>query len=139
MLPEGAVHIPGKFAMKAGKIVGVDVVPAVVGFEFSSNNSATAKVDGAVVEKCYKEAVEVVSEFLKEEEAEEKRRMEILIALHGWKVLLKRLEIKKRLNIEHGTVNEQEEDNEKSTIWNTTGDAGNKTVNTESESDGDTV
>ncbi|GMF83677.1 unnamed protein product [[Candida] boidinii] len=62
MLPEGAVHIPGKFAMKAGKIVGVDVVPAVVGFEFSSNNSATAKVDGAVVEKCYKEAVEVVSE-----------------------------------------------------------------------------
>ncbi|GME66888.1 unnamed protein product [[Candida] boidinii] len=137
MLPEGAVHIPGKFAMKAGKIVGVDVVPAVVGFEFSSNNSATAKVDGAVVEKCYKEAVEVVSEFLKEEEAEEKRRMEILIALHGWKVLLKRLEIKKRLNIEHGTVNEQEEDNEKSTIWNTTGDAGNKTVNTESESDGD--
>ncbi|OWB54163.1 hypothetical protein B5S28_g8 [[Candida] boidinii] len=137
MLPEGAVHIPGKFAVKAGKIVGVDVVPAVVGFEFSGNNSATAKVDGAVVEKCYKEAVEVVSEFLKEEEAEENRRMEILIALHGWKVLLKRLEIKERLNIEHGSVNDQEDDTERSTIWNSNGDSVNKARNTEIESDED--
>lgn len=110
MIPEGCVHIKDKFSEKAAKLMGIEYAAAVVGFDFTgSRRDASAKIQGIVTFKEYKEAVELICEGLYEMEEDEKRMKEDIINLRAWKILLTKLKINKRLLDEHGEIEESDD------------------------------
>ncbi|KAG7851645.1 hypothetical protein KL941_001314 [Ogataea angusta] len=115
MLPEGTVHIPEKQAEKAAKLLGIEYAPAAVGFDFGSGSrgrgaSVSVRIAGVVVLAEHKEAVDVVCEYLREEEEEAARKRREAAALRVWAVVLAKLRISKRLDREHGLVEDSGED-----------------------------
>ncbi|KAG7727222.1 hypothetical protein KL933_002931 [Ogataea haglerorum] len=115
MLPEGTAHVPEKQAEKAAKLLEIDYVPAAVGFEFGSGSrgrgaSVSVRIAGVVVLAEHKEAVEAVCEYLREEEEEAARRRREAAALRVWAMVLAKLRISKRLDREHGLVEDSGED-----------------------------
>lgn len=124
MIPDGCVHIKDKFSEKAAKLMCIEYAPAVVGFDFTgSRREASAKIQGIVTFKEYKEAVELICEGLYEMEEDEKRMKDDIINLRAWKILLTKLKINKRLLDEHGEIedsndsdnfnsNEEDDDNQ---------------------------
>ncbi|GMF01259.1 unnamed protein product [Ambrosiozyma monospora] len=113
MIPGGCVHVPNKFAAKAAKLINVKFAPAAVGFDFGGKKSrmrgnATVRIEGIVVSDEFEEAVLEVCSYLEEQEQEEKTRRKELLALRAWKLVLAKLKIQKRLNEEHGEVDDDE-------------------------------
>ncbi|ODV83317.1 hypothetical protein CANARDRAFT_189091, partial [[Candida] arabinofermentans NRRL YB-2248] len=106
MIPDGAVHLEGKHSEKAAKLLGLEYAPAAVGFDFGGGSVATVKIVGIVTLERFKEAIELVSDYLETEEQDAIRRRKELIALRAWKMLLAKLKIRNRLNKEHGGVSE---------------------------------
>lgn len=103
MIPDGAVLIKTPYATDAAKLIGIDYAPAVVGFNFE-RRGATPKIDGIVVAEEFKDAIESVQEQLKAEAIEKQRSDLEIRALKGWALLLAKLRIKQRLNVQHGKV-----------------------------------
>lgn len=110
MVPEGCVHIRNPYAEKAARLMGIEYVPAVVGFDFKSHREVNTKIQGVVTFDEFKDAVELVCEGLKEVEEEDNKIREDIINLRAWKVLLTRLKINRRLIAEHGEVEDDDED-----------------------------
>ncbi|GMG56539.1 unnamed protein product [Ambrosiozyma monospora] len=109
MIPGGCVHVPNKLAAKAAKLIDVKFAPAAVGFDFGGKKSrmrgnATVRIEGVVVSDEFEEAVLEVCSYLEEQEQEEKTRRKELLALRAWKLVLAKLKIQKRLNEEHGEI-----------------------------------
>lgn len=110
MIPEGAVLIPTtKYPMRmldraAKYILEVDYARAVIGFDFGSKRSSTAREGGIVIAKEYEEALTAVLEALVEE-AEDRKREEVEVnSLRNWKFFLTKLRIMARLDRDHGVV-----------------------------------
>ncbi|KAI1821313.1 Rad4-domain-containing protein [Xylaria intraflava] len=96
MVPEGGVYIDDDFGAQAAFVSGVDYAPALTGFQFSGKKG-TAVLRGVVVAAEHEEAVRAVIDGLKdletEMEGEKKRRQ----ALRMWKLLLMKLQIRRRV------------------------------------------
>ncbi|MCJ1386110.1 hypothetical protein MMC17_009235 [Xylographa soralifera] len=101
MVPEGAVHIPLKGAMKVCKRLGIDFAEAVTGFEFG-NQRAVPVITGVVVAIEHEDAV--IDEWKKDEEErrikEEGKREKA--ALSMWRKFLMGLRIIERVQEEYG-------------------------------------
>jgi len=98
MVPAGGVHIPHKTARNAARILGIDFVDVVTGFEFR-NRIASPLVKGVVVASEYGEAVEAVVEGFEWEAEMEAERQRGLEALRLWGRWLLRLRIRERLGV----------------------------------------
>lgn len=70
----------------------------------------TAKEGGILIDIQYKEGILAVLEGLKEQEEQEKRESVELNALRSWNFFLKKLQIIKRLDRNHGNLEEEEEE-----------------------------
>lgn len=121
MIPENAslIEVTKDITMKmlenaARSILRIEYAKAIVSFEFGkgqkgqrSRGAATAREGGILVESIYRDGVLAVIEGLKEQE-EETKRLEIeLNALRSWKFFLKKLQIVKRLNRQHGKLEDE--------------------------------
>lgn len=112
MVPQGCVHIPDDNAEKAAKLMGIEFVPAAVGFDFDggsrgSGSRATVKIQGIVTFEEYEPAVKLISQGLREYEEEKAKKRRQLIAFRAWRILFKKMEIINRLNQEHGKVSDK--------------------------------
>lgn len=113
MLPEGSVLLQYPHIEIAAKLIDVDYANAVVGFDFGKGKgrkgaTATARINGIVVAKEYSEAVHAVYDQILEEQREADRERAISMALRRWKKYLTALRIEKRLNKDHGAVEDME-------------------------------
>ncbi|KAF2261950.1 Rad4-domain-containing protein [Lojkania enalia] len=97
MVPEGGVHIRHQLAAKAARIVGVDFAEAVTGFSFKGRHG-TAIVQGVVVAREYKEAVEAVIDSLEYSQEEAKNSQRSAEALRLWRRFYLGLRIAQRVN-----------------------------------------
>ena len=96
MVPAGGVHISHPDTARAARVLGIDYVDAVTGFEFRGR-TGTAVVKGAVVAGEYHDAVvETIHgfEYAREEEEMSKRSQE---TLRLWRRFLIGLRIKERI------------------------------------------
>ncbi|KAH3665732.1 hypothetical protein OGAPHI_003920 [Ogataea philodendri] len=117
MVPDGAVHVADKRAERAARLLEVDYAPAAVGFDFGSGGrgrgaSVSVKIVGAVVLEEHREAVQLVCEYLQQQEEDAARRRREAGALRVWALVLAKLRITRRLDQEHGLVDEEEEEEE---------------------------
>ncbi|KAF2193380.1 Rad4-domain-containing protein [Zopfia rhizophila CBS 207.26] len=97
MVPKGGVHIRHQHAAKAACMVGVDYADAVTGFSFKGRHG-TAVIQGVVVAREYKEAIEAVLdaiEYAQEETVNAQRSAE---ALRLWRRFFLGLRIAQRVN-----------------------------------------
>ncbi|WPK24315.1 hypothetical protein PUMCH_001583 [Australozyma saopauloensis] len=98
-----------KMLEKAAKyILKVDYAKAIVSFDFGnslkSKRTPTATEGGILIDKQYREALEVVLEALEEEEENQKRIEREISALKYWNFFLKKLQIMRRLDKQHGVL-----------------------------------
>ncbi len=119
MVPKGATFLQNADMSEAARIVGVDYVRVVVGFEYGRGQS-TPKIGGIIVLTKYEEAVRTIYQALKEDEMEELKEISRLKLLLKWKQYLTKLRIEARLNNDHGEVstirpNEMDTQSRKST------------------------
>ncbi|KAF9204692.1 hypothetical protein BGZ49_004991 [Haplosporangium sp. Z 27] len=106
MVPIGGTHLKGRGIGKVAKLLGVDYVEAVTGFEFLSRKSVPV-TQGIIVPTEHAELVldaYYQIEHQRDQEAHKKRRTEVL---KRWRKLIKGLMIKSRLVEEYG---EEEQD-----------------------------
>ena len=96
MVPPGGLHIVHPDTTRAAKLLGIDYADAVTGFEFRGRHG-TAVIKGAVVAAEYKEAVEEVIRGFKYERAEEEDARRSSNALKMWRLFLKGLRIRERI------------------------------------------
>ncbi|ETN39108.1 uncharacterized protein HMPREF1541_05330 [Cyphellophora europaea CBS 101466] len=107
MIPAGAVHVQHQLAARAAKLMGVDYVEAVTGFEFKGRQG-TAVLNGVVVSSEVRFGLVAVIVGLQTDartEAQEKRSA-LLLAL--WKKWLTALRIRERIQREYGNSNDDE-------------------------------
>lgn len=118
MVPENGylykAKAPGevKLGERAARELGIDHARAIVAFDFtgpSKKRAPAAQTGGVLVAKEFQEAFEAVIEALKDLAEEEVREKARLNALKGWKFILARLRIKKRLDQTHGRVDGENE------------------------------
>uniref|UniRef100_A0A1Y1MPJ7 Rad4 beta-hairpin domain-containing protein n=2 Tax=Photinus pyralis TaxID=7054 RepID=A0A1Y1MPJ7_PHOPY len=96
MLPKGTVHLQLAGLNKVARKMGIDCVPAVVGFDFHSGwNHPT--YDGFVV--CEEQSEALVAAWFQDQEEQEKKELEkIEKRVYGnWRKLIKGLLIRERL------------------------------------------
>ncbi|GEQ67758.1 hypothetical protein JCM33374_g1423 [Metschnikowia sp. JCM 33374] len=116
MVPDNGflVRISHDVSMKmlesaARRILNIDYAKAIVSFDFGkggqkNKRTPTAKEGGILIDIQYKEAMLAVVEGLKEQEEQEKREAVELNALRSWNFFLKKLQIIKRLDRNHGVL-----------------------------------
>lgn len=111
MIPEDCVHIKDSLAERAAKLLRIEYAVAVTGFDFNKDSSrmAKAKLEGIVTFHEFEAAVEAVCEGLREEDQRDEEMKQELLILRKWKLLLKKLEIRKMLIDEHGDIESDEE------------------------------
>jgi xeroderma pigmentosum group C-complementing protein len=97
MIPPGAVHVRSRYGRQAARILGIDFVDAITGFDFQGRQG-TAVRDGVVVAAEFKDAMIAVLEGLhhaKQQELEEWRHQR---AISLWKRFAAGLKIIARVN-----------------------------------------
>ncbi|KAF2735320.1 Rad4-domain-containing protein [Polyplosphaeria fusca] len=97
MVPKGGVHIRHKLSAKAARIVSVDHADAVTGFSFKGRHG-TAVVQGVVVAREYKDAVEAAIEAMEYEQEETEHSARSAEALRLWRRFYLGLRIAQRVN-----------------------------------------
>ncbi|KAF9360379.1 hypothetical protein BGX26_009625 [Mortierella sp. AD094] len=109
MVPIGGTHLKGRGIGKVARLLGVDYVEAVTGFEFQSRKSVPV-IQGVIVPT---EQAELVLdayyeiEHQRDQEAHKKKRTE---ALKRWRKLIKGVLIRARLAEDYGEdINKEEE------------------------------
>ncbi|TID16227.1 hypothetical protein CANINC_004226 [Pichia inconspicua] len=110
MIPDGCVHIKNVYAERATKLMGVEYANAVVGFEFRGRRDVSAKIEGIVTLEEYADAIVLLCGGIAESEAEAEKMRAELLNLHAWSVLLTKLKISKRLRIDHGEIESEEDE-----------------------------
>jgi xeroderma pigmentosum group C-complementing protein len=106
MCPQGAVHVPFKYAVKVCKRLQIDYAEAVVDFEFG-NRMAVPVIQGVVIAE---EHHDQVMEELEKDEAErarkedEKRRK---AALGKWRKFLMGMRIVERIRQDYGEIDDK--------------------------------
>ncbi|KEF52151.1 uncharacterized protein A1O9_11777 [Exophiala aquamarina CBS 119918] len=120
MIPAGAAHIRHPLAAQAAKVLEINFVEAVTGFEFKGRQG-TAVIDGVVVQINMCTAMVHVIEGLESQANEEIEAQRSRLLLGMWKRWLAALRIREKVHREYGTGEEdnhandsadQEEDNE---------------------------
>ncbi|GJN94079.1 hypothetical protein Rhopal_007143-T1 [Rhodotorula paludigena] len=96
MLPEGAVHLPSKVAIKCAKELGIDHAEAITGFEFRQRRALPVMAGVVVAEEnadVLREAIVTLEQTTFERElAKQQDRV-----LKRWKKLIQGLRIRQRL------------------------------------------
>lgn len=117
MIPDGCVHIQDKLSEKAAKVMNIEYAPAVVGFDFKGpRRDVSVKIQGIVTLNEFKDAVELCCIGLKEMDENDEKMRNDLINLRSWRILLTKLKIRKRLDYEHGEIDNDEDDEENEAI-----------------------
>ncbi|KAF9433795.1 hypothetical protein BGZ76_008965 [Entomortierella beljakovae] len=109
MVPIGGTHLKGRGIGKVARLLGVDFVEAVTGFEFQSRKSVPL-IQGIIVPT---EQAELVLdayyeiEHQRDQEAHKRKRVEVL---KRWRKLIKGVLLKSRLMEEYGDDSANKED-----------------------------
>jgi xeroderma pigmentosum group C-complementing protein len=115
MIPAGAIHAQHPDAARAARVLGIDYVDAVTGFEFKGRQG-TAVLNGIVAAAEYREALVEVLEGIGYERARMNNEKRSAIALQMWKKFLIALRIRERVNTKYAEgnmeVGEEEEDDD---------------------------
>lgn len=120
MMPENGylARISPKITIKmleraAKHILKIDYAKAIVSFDFGnaskSKRTPTATEGGILIDQQYKDALDTVIEALEEEEEDIKRREKELSTLKYWNFFLKKLRIMRRLDDQHGAIEDLED------------------------------
>ncbi|KAG0025942.1 hypothetical protein BGZ81_006732 [Podila clonocystis] len=132
MVPIGGTHLKGRNIARVARLLGVDYVEAVTGFEFQSRRSVPV-IQGIIVPS---ECAELVMDGYREvshhadQEARKKKKGEVL---HRWRKLIKGAMVRARLLEEYGDMgNEEEEDKS----WVPDDDSGTESGHREGERQG---
>ncbi|KAI1266076.1 Rad4-domain-containing protein [Xylariaceae sp. FL1019] len=108
MCPEGAIHVPFRYAVRVCKRLQIDYAEAVVGFEFG-HRMAVPVIKGVVIAQEHYDNVIVQLEKDEAERArkeDEKRRK---ASLGSWRKFLMGLRIAERIRRDHGHIEESVE------------------------------
>ncbi|KAG0237771.1 hypothetical protein BGX31_003505 [Mortierella sp. GBA43] len=111
MVPIGGTHLKGRKIGQVARLLGVDYVEAVTGFEFQSRRSVPV-IDGIIVPT---ESAELVLDAYQEvvhqqhQEAFKKKRTQVL---KRWRLVIKSMLLHTRLMEEYGPNNTQLDDDE---------------------------
>lgn len=107
MLPQGAVHIPYRSAMRLCKRLRIDFAEAVVDFDFGHRMAAPVIQGVVVAEEHYDRVMEEITkdEAEKARKEDEKKRK---TALDTWRRFLRGMRITERLRRDYGGVEEME-------------------------------
>jgi len=113
MIPAGGVHVRAPEAARAARRVagsGVDAADAVVGFEFRGRRG-TAVVQGVVVAREHRDAVEAAVREIRREEVRRRVEREGKEAVRLWRKFVKGLRIRQRIMAHQvdGAVEEEQE------------------------------
>ncbi|GAA5905976.1 hypothetical protein JCM5296_001306 [Sporobolomyces johnsonii] len=114
MLPEGAVHLPSKVAVKCAKLLGIDYAEATIGFEFRQRRAAPTMA-GVVVAAEHADALREAILTLEQSTLEKELAKQQDRVLKRWKKLITGLRIRQRLtnqfkDVEKGIVGEANAD-----------------------------
>lgn len=101
MIPTGAAHIRHPLAAQAAKVLDINFVEAVTGFEFKGRQG-TAVIDGVVVEIGMCNAMVNVIEALESQASEEIEAQRSRIVLGMWKRWLTALRVREKVHRDYG-------------------------------------
>lgn len=101
MIPAGAAHIRHPLAAQAAKVLGINFVGAVTGFEFKGRQG-TAVIDGVVVEISMCNAMASVIEGLELQASEEVEAQRSSVILGMWRSWLTALRVRARVQRDYG-------------------------------------
>lgn len=110
MIPAGAAHIRHPLAAQAAKVLGINFVEAVTGFEFKGRQG-TAVIDGVVVEISMCSAMASVIEGLEVQATEEVEGQRSRILLGMWKSWLTALRVRERVHRDYGGKEDGQQSN----------------------------
>lgn len=111
MIPAGAVHVQHPLAAKASKLMGINYVEAVTGFDFKGRQG-TAIINGVVVPAETRFGLVTVIVGMQNEAVAEARAQRTAILLALWKRWLTALRIRERIQREYGDEDDDDEDND---------------------------
>ncbi|GAA5964576.1 hypothetical protein JCM21900_001904 [Sporobolomyces salmonicolor] len=114
MLPDGAVHLPSKVAVKCAKLLGIDYAEATIGFEFRQRRAAPIMA-GVVVAAEHADTLREAIITLEQSTLEKELAKQQDRVLKRWKKLITGLRIRQRLtnqfkDVEKGIVGEANAD-----------------------------
>ena len=101
MIPAGAVHVRHPLAASAARLLGIDYVDAVTGFQFKGRQG-TAVVDGVVISMTMTNAMITVIDGLESQATDEAQEMRSKIMLAIWKRWLIALRVKEHVQRKYG-------------------------------------
>jgi xeroderma pigmentosum group C-complementing protein len=101
MIPPGAVHVRHHQAAQAARVLGINYVEAVTGFQFKGRKG-TAVLDGVVVSMGMTNAMITVIEGLMEQVSEEVQEARSRVVLATWKRWLMALRIREHVKTQYG-------------------------------------
>jgi xeroderma pigmentosum group C-complementing protein len=111
MIPFGGVHVKSSCAKVAARLIGVDAVDAVTGFDFRGRNG-TARINGVIVASEYKDAVVAVAEDLAAEARMTKARTRLKEERKRQRRAILERRIRARVRREYGSGDEDYSDDE---------------------------
>lgn len=111
MIPPGAVHVQHPLAAKAAKLMGIDYVEAVTGFDFKGRQG-TAIINGVVVSAEARFGLVTVIVGMQNDAVSEARAERTAVLLALWKRWVTALKIRSRIQREYGDGNGGEEDDD---------------------------
>lgn len=116
MIPAGAVHIRGKRAATAAKLLEIDYANAIVDVEFS-RSGARSLYDGIVVAQQFELAVQAVINALEAEVQAEAKRAEELRLLMLWRRYIIAIQVWARIERMNPSDNVVADDSSESERW----------------------
>ncbi len=108
MIPAGAIHVRHPDAARAAKILGINYVDAVTGFEFKGRQG-TAVLNGIVAAAEYRETLTEVIEAIAYERAVANTEKRSVAALQMWKRFLTALRIRERVHTKYAEAGSEVE------------------------------
>lgn len=132
MIPAGAAHVRHPLAAQAAKVLDINFVEAVTGFEFKGRQG-TAVVDGVVVRIDMCDAMANVIEGLESQATQEIEAERSRIILGMWKRWLTALRVRERVHREYGdkegdknanTIADEDEDEDDESTYQEDENAG---------------
>jgi xeroderma pigmentosum group C-complementing protein len=112
MIPAGAIHVQHPLAARSAKILGVDYVDAVTGFDFKGRQG-TAVVNGIVVAAEYREAFVEAIRAMEHEQAQAEQAKRMHLALQMWRRFMTALRIKEKIDKEYADDSSNEDMNDR--------------------------
>ena len=111
MIPAGAIHVQHPLAAKAAKLLGIDFVEAVTGFEFKGRQG-TAVINGIVVARDVRYGLDAVIFALQNEAISEAEHERSALLQGLWQRWLTALRIRERVQREYGDASGHNDEDE---------------------------